>query len=269
MSTRKIIGLLLFLTAWALSACGGGHGGPSNSGGTIDLKATKAVALADGNDSATVQANVENADGTAAPDGTSVTFSASDSTGPLSSATAATVNGKVSFSLTHAPITGATKQIATITASSGGASASAAVKFITQPSSVDVFVAFNRAVTNLSGLQFNLNNTAGATFDNNAQLISPMNNAVAGSSTLVAGKFDSAANSTKIVFEFAGLSGFNTGTDPIIKATFAVGAGLPVFTVDEISSATTFTAVGPDFGATAPPVTAENLVVTVTYNTEN
>jgi hypothetical protein len=271
MTPRKftILILLFFFAAAALIGCGHGGGGNGNSGATISLKPTKAVALDDGTDAATVQADVENADGTAAPDGTSVTFSASDSSGQLSSATAATVNGKVSFSVTHAPITGATNRPVTITASADGASASTNVKFITQPASVDVFIAFNQAVTNLAGLGFNLDNTAGATFDNNAQPIFPMNSAVAGSSSLVVGKFDPAVSSTKIDLAFAGLGGFNTGTDPIIKATFAVSAGLPVFTIDEVSSATTFTAVGPDFGATTPPVTAENLVVTVTYNTEN
>src|SRR5512144_675081 len=143
MTPRKIIGLILFLTATGLSACGG-SGGSGNSGATIDLKPTKAVALADGNDVATVQANVENADGTAVPDGTSVSFSSADSSGPLSSATAPTVNGKVSFSLTHAPITGATSRTVTITAATGDASASRDVKFITQPSSVDVFINFNQ-----------------------------------------------------------------------------------------------------------------------------
>jgi Big-like domain-containing protein len=271
MTPRKIIGLILFLTVLGLSACGGGGGGGSSSGATIILNPTKAVALADGTDAATVQADVENADGTAAPDGTSVTFSASESTGPLVSTSAVTVNGKVSFSLSHAPITGATSMPVTITASTGAASSSTTVKFITQPASADVFIALNTAVTNLAGLQFNLNNTGGATFDNNAQLIFPMNNAATGSSAIVSGNFDSTVNSTKIALAFAGLSGFNTGTAPIIKATFAVSAvstGLPVFSIDELSSTTTFTAVGPDFGATTPSVTAENLVVTVTFDTE-
>jgi hypothetical protein len=273
MTTRRnFIGLMVFFFAVAaLSGCGS-RGGGSNSGAIVELKPTKGVALADGTDVATVQARVENADGTTAPDGTNVSFSAVDSSGPLSSATAATVGGKASFSLTHAPISGATHQTVTITASAGGASASQDVKFITQPSSVDVFIAFNKAVTNLAGLQFSLVSTPGATFDNDAQHIFPMNNAVAGSSTQVAGKFDPAANSTIIVLAFAGLGGFNTGTDPIIKATFAIISGLPLFSIDELSSAATFTAVGAaglDFVATTPPVTAENLVVTTTYDTEN
>jgi Big-like domain-containing protein len=272
MTSGKFIGLILvFLFAVsALSGCG--HGGAANSGMTIDLKAAKGVALADGNDVATVQANVENADGTPAPDGTSVSFTAAESSGPLPSSTATTANGKASFSLVHAPISGATHVTVTITASAGGASASQDVKFITQPSSVDVFIAFNQAVTNLAGLQFNLISTPGATFDNNAQRIFPMNNAVAGSSSQVVGNFDPAANSTKIILSYAGFGGFNTGTTPIIKATFAITAGLPVFSIDELTSAATFTAVGSvgtDFGATTPPVTAENLVVTTTYDTEN
>lgn len=265
MTPRKFIIPVLFIVISMLSACGGRGGGSSNFGGTIDLKATKAVALDDGSDSATVQATVENADGTVAPDGTIVTFSASDSTGPLSSATAATVNGKVSFSLTHAPITGATHLTATITASAGGVSASQDVKFITQPSSVDVFVAFNQAVTNLAGLQFNLNNTAGATFDNNAQKVFAINNA-ANAQTLIACHFNAAANATSI--GLANGSGFDTGTDPIIKLTFAVTSGLPSFTVDP--GPANFTATSDANGSpTTPPVTAANLVVTVKYDTEN
>src|SRR5574342_144072 len=100
MSSRKFIGLiLLFLFAVpALSGCGGG-GGSGNSGMTIDLKATKGVALADGNDVVTVRAKVENPDGTAAPDGTSVSFTAADSSGPLPSSTAVTSKGTATFSL--------------------------------------------------------------------------------------------------------------------------------------------------------------------------
>ena len=267
---KNFIGLILLFFFAALVLFGCGHSGAnSNSGATIDLKATKGVALADGNDVVTVRAHVENADGTAAPDGTSVSFTAVDSSGPLPSSTAVTSQGTATFSLTHAPITGATHVTATITASAGGASASRDVKFITQPASVDVFIGFNQAVTNLTGLRFNLISTPGATFDNFAQHISPMNNAVAGSSTAVAANFDAASNSTKIDLIFAGLAGFDTGTAPIIKATFAITAGLPTFSIDEVSSAATFTAIGPDFGATTPPVTAENLVVTTTYDTEN
>lgn len=274
MTPGKFIIPVLFIVISMLSACGG-RGGGSSSGMTIDLKATKGVALADGNDVVTVRANVENADGTAAPDGTSVSFTAADSSGPLPSSTAVTSKGTATFSLTHAPITGATHLTVTITASAGGASASQDVKFITQPSSVDVFIAFNQAVTNLAGLQFNLISTPGATFDNDAQHIFPVNKAVAGSSSQVAGKFDPAANSTTIGLTYAGSGGFNTGTTPIIKATFAIIAGLPLFSIDEVSSAATFTAIGAvgaagsDFGATTPPVTAENLVVTTTYDTEN
>ena len=58
---RPVLGndspFLFFFAALVLFGCG--HSGAnSNSGATIDLKATKGVALADGNDVVTVQANV-------------------------------------------------------------------------------------------------------------------------------------------------------------------------------------------------------------------
>ena len=66
---KNFIGLILLFFFAALALFGCGHsGGNSNSGATIDLKATKGVALADGNDVVTVRAHVENADGTAGTD---------------------------------------------------------------------------------------------------------------------------------------------------------------------------------------------------------
>jgi hypothetical protein len=89
---------------------------------------------------------------------------------------------------------------------------------------------------------------------------------VAGSQTLVVGNFDAAANSTQVGLVNA--SGFDTGTTPIIKATFAVaaGAGLPAFSIDQ--APTSLTASDPNGGATIPAATAADMVVTVTFDTE-
>jgi hypothetical protein len=268
MTLNKFSSLLILLLVTGMSAChgGGGGGGNPNAGATITLTPSKTVALADGNDVVTVHADIKNADGTPIADGTPVSFTApGDNDNPAVTQTT-TEDGHASVSLTRDPIQLATRETATVTASSIGLSKSTAIKFINQPAGAEVQIGFNQPVTNLAGLQFNLHSDAGATFDNTAQLITGIN-AAETTQTLVTGNFISAAHSTKVVLAFAGLSGFNTGTTPVIKATYAITAGLPAFSVD-VASASTFTAVGPDFGPTTPPVTAGNLVVTVIYDTD-
>jgi hypothetical protein len=265
MTPRKFIGLILLILAVAgLSACGGGGGGNDNPGIAITLTPSKAVALADGHDVVTVHASVINADGAAVADGTPITFTAVDDAGNPFVTQTTTVGGLASITLTRDPIQGANNQTGTVKADSGGASQSAQVKFINQPASADVFIAFKKEVTNLAGLDFKLNITTGATFSNpDPQPIHTMNNAAVGS-TLVLGNFISADNSTRIVL--ANPTGFNTGTAPIIMATFAISTGLPEFTVDQTPAS--FTATDFNSSATVPPATAADMVVTVSYDTE-
>jgi hypothetical protein len=132
-----------------------------------------------------------------------------------------------------------------------------------QPTRADVFIAFDQPVTNLAGLDFKLDNTAGATYDNTTQPIAAIN-AAEGSLTLSIGNFDAATNSTHIVLINGSAAGINTGTAPILKVTYAIadGAGSPTFS---IASQATFSAIAPDNGPTTPPVTPANMVVTVTY----
>jgi hypothetical protein len=266
MQRISIIGVAIILTASVLSACGSSGGGSGATAAAVTLSPSKLVALADGNDTVTVRADFTKADGNAADDGMAVTFTVSADGGVLSTATAASANGSASVSVNHAPITGAKNRTLTITASGGGVSGSKSVKFINQPANADVFVALDTAVTNLSGLRFNLNNTTGATFDNDTQLVAAINNAALGNMLIAAG-FDAAANSTTIGLAYGGTTGFNTGTDPIVKATYAISSGLPLFSADLTSSAT-FTAVDQDGNTVVPAVTAANLVVSVTYDTE-
>jgi len=264
MTLNKFTGLIIFLAITGLSACGGGGGGSSNSGVAITLTPSKTVALADGHDVMTVHAGIANADGAAVADGTPVTFTALDDAGNPFVTQTTTVGGLASITLTRDPIQGANNQTGTITADCGGSSQSVQVKFINQPASVDVFIAFKQDVTNLAGLDFKLNITSGATFSNpDPQPIHTMNNAAVGS-TLVLGNFISADNSTRIVL--ANPTGFNTGTAPIIKATFAISTGLPEFTVDQTPAS--FTATDFNSSATVPAATAADIVVTVTYDTE-
>lgn len=264
MKRTFLLGFILILAVAALSACGGGGDGDSNAAARITLIPSKAMAVANGADPVTIQASVENADGTPVADGTVVTFSVNTAT--LSASTAATTNGTASLSMTCASITGANNYTATVTASAGGASGTADVKFINQPSSVDVFVRFDTAVTDLAALQFVLKNTAGASFDNDTQLISRINNAAPGSTSIILAGFNPAASSLTI--GLANPNGFNSGTTPIIKATFAItpGTGLPAFSVD--SAPGSFTATNPDNNATTPPVTDANMVVSTVFNTE-
>lgn len=265
MTPRKFIGIVIILATSALFGCGGGGGGADpGSAATITLTPSKTVALADGNDAVTVHASVAKADAAAVADGTPVTFTAPDDAGNPFVIQTTTVGGLASITLTRDPIQGANNQTGTVTADSGGASQSVQVKFINQPAKADVFISFKQAVTNLAGLDFKLNNTAGATFSNpDPQLIVTMNSAAVGS-TLVLGNFNPADNSTRIVL--ANPTGLDTGTTPIIKATFAISSGLPVFSVDQTPAS--FTATDFNSSATVPPATAADMAVTVTYDTE-
>jgi len=269
MTPRKIIGLIVLLGAAALTGCGGGGGGGDsadpNAAATIDMTASKNVALANGSDAVTIQAAVKKADGSSVADGTIVTFSVATAT--LSAPTAATTSGTASVSVSCPAVSGANNFMATVSAAAGSATKSRDVKFINQPSSVDVSIRFDTAVTNLAALQFKLNNTAGASFDNNTQSnIARINNAAAGTTSIsLAAGFNAAANSLTIAL--ANANGFNTGTTPIIKATYAValGAGLPTFSID---AAGIFIATDLLGFVTSPPVFAANLVVSTVFNTE-
>ena len=266
MNIKYFIGIMVIIATAALTGCGGGGGGGAdpNAPATIDMTASKTVALANGSDAVTIQAAVKKADGSSVADGTIVTFSVATAT--LTATSAATTNGTASVSVTCAPVSGANNFMATVLAAAGGATGSRDVKFISQPTSVDVSVSFDTAVTDLAALQFILKNTAGASFDNNTQLVSRINNAAAGSTSIIFAGFNAGAGSLTI--GLANPNGFDTGTTPIIKATFAVtaGAGLPTFSIE--STPGSFTATNLGNNATTPPVTAANMVVSTAFNTE-
>lgn len=269
MAARRIIGRIVpFLVASLIAGCGGGggdSGGPAgpNAAATVTLTPSKTKALANGIDAVTILADVRNADGSAAPDNTSVTFSVSDPSGTLSAPAASTSNGHASVTLT-----GSAFQTITVTGSAAGTVGTASVKFIRPPTSAEVFIAFDQAVTNLAALSFMIGNTSGATFDNGTQPVSAIN-AAAGPSTFVMSNFNSAVNVSTIGLINGSAGGINTGTAPIIRAVYAIAATdfLPAFAADATSAAT-FTATDPHFAVTVPPVTAANLVVTVTFDTE-
>ena len=132
-----------------------------------------------------------------------------------------------------------------------------------QPVRANVLIAFDPPVTNLAGLDLILNSGPGATFDNTNQPIAAIN-AAEGSATLTLGNFDATANTNRIVWINGSAAGINTGATPIIRVTYdvAAGSGVPTF---GLASQATVTAIAPDSGPTTPPVSAANLVVTVTY----
>jgi Big-like domain-containing protein len=254
--------ILLALTMAA--GCGGKSSSGSDSQAAVALTASKTKALANGADVVTIKADVRNPDRTAVADGTLVTFSVPNNAGTLSAPSVLTSNGLATVSLTSS----STRTIS-VAATAATISGTIDIRFISQPSRADVFIAFDRPVTNLAALSFNLLNSIPAVaFDNASQPIAAIN-AASGPQSLVAGNFNASSSINTIGLVQGGTGGFNTGTAPIIKATYTVNATsvLPVFSVD-VTSAATFTASDPDFSSTFPPVTAANLVVTVTFDTE-
>jgi hypothetical protein len=265
---KMMVGLILFLAA-TLSGCGGGGddggaGSDPNGPATVQLTVSKGMALADGSDAVTLLAEVTRADGSTIADGTIVTFTVPTESGTLSAALAATNGGIASVNLSRAPIAGAKNQIVTVTGSVGRVSGATDVKFINQPSSVELFLATDAPVANLAALQLVVNNTAGTSFDNTAAPVFTLNNAAVGAA-LVTANFNAVANSTTIALINA--NGINTGTTPILKATFSVAAsaGLPSFSIDQAAS---ITATDPNGLALNPALTAANLLLSMRFDTE-
>jgi hypothetical protein len=267
---KIIVGLILSL-ATALSGCGGGGGGDGadrddpNAAATVQLISSKTRALADGSDAVTLVAEVTRADGSAVADGTVITFTVPAGSGTLSAALAATNGGVASVNLTRPPIDGAKNQIVTVTGTAGQASGAMEVKFINQPTSVELFIAMDAPVANLGALQLTVQSTAGVTFNNTTAQVFTLNNAAVGASLATAG-FNIATNSTTIALVSA--NGFNSATAPILKATFSVAAnaGLPSFSID--SSPSRFTATDPTGLGITPALTAANIVLSATFDTE-
>lgn len=265
---KILVGLIFFLAA-ALTGCGGGgdDGGGSDpsAAATVQLTASRSLALADANDAVTLLAEVTRADGVAVADGTVITFTVPAGSGTLSAALAASNGGIASVTLTRAPIAGAKNQIVTVTGSVGRVSGATEVKFINQPTSVELFIASEAPVANLAALQLAVQSTAGASFDNTTAPVFTLNNAAVGAS-LATANFNVTANSTTIALINA--NGINTGSSPILKATFSVAAsaGLPSFSIDP--APTSFTAIDPNGVALTPPLTAANLLLSTRFDTE-
>jgi hypothetical protein len=269
MKKTTLIGFVLCAMVWALAGCGGG-GGDSTEPAAIQVTTAKATALANGTDVVNIQADVRKADGTAVADGTLVAFSTSAQTCSLSAPTAVTANGLASVSVTRAPVLEANNQTITVTGVAGSVSGAQDVKFVNQPASVDVFISLKQPVTNLASLSFNLINTGSIAFNNTAQpqtIIALNRAAEAGSSVLA--NFNAAAKTTTV--GLLNVSGFSTGTAPIIKITFAVvagaGTGLPSFSIDQTPA--NFMATEVNGGLTTPALAVTDVVLMKTaFDTE-
>lgn len=270
MKTRTLIAICASLLVTA--GCGGGGGGAAAPGGgdttppdiaTVTLSASKPMALADGADAVAITVDVKQADGTPVPDGTTVTFSVPENNGTLSTASATTTNGAATVTLTHPPVTEAKNKIVTVTGTAGSVSSGKDVKFINQPASAEVMISTTQEVANLAALNFKLTNSSGASFDNAGQPVSAINNALG---SLVVGNFDAAANNNNIGLINSGTNGFNTGKNPIIKVTCSVNSGMPAFDIDK--AVENFKATDKDGNQTSPPITSNDIVVSVVFDTE-
>jgi adhesin/invasin len=208
----------------------------------FSLSPAKPIGLADNADTITITATFT---GTAPADGTAINFSVTPATAVLGNATATTTKGVATTTL-KSSVPG----VFTVTAGS----ASTTVKFITQPTAMGVSIALNPAVTGLASLQFSLVNSPGATFTAGTE--SAVNGAAG--SLIVA---NPTAGDTTVIGLISG-KGFNTGTAPIITASYGVASGLPTVQVSPsgISAA----------NATFQPIAVkpENFVITVKYNTD-
>lgn len=262
---RNIIASTVLLMLTAFFGCGGGgDGGDPNAPASISLTPSKTVALANGSDTITLTANVVKSGGGPVADGTLVAFSAPGSAVSLSAASAATANGRAVVTATHSAVTGSNNRTVVVNATTGGMASSMAVKFINQPTSVDVSVAFSMALTNLASFRFSLLNTPGALFDTTTHPITLVNAAASGSSSL--GIPVLTGSSLAIVMTSVPGFSFNTGIAPIIKATYAVtGTGLPAFSVDTTAN---FIAEDANGQFTLPQVGPSNVILTTVYNTE-
>ncbi|WP_049764376.1 hypothetical protein [Geotalea daltonii] len=149
-----------------------------------------------------------------------------------------------------------------ITAVSGAATANTTVKFIAQPTAMDVFIALNPAVSGLASLQFSLVNGSGATFSSGSE--SAVNGATG--SLIVANQ---ASGSDTTVIALISAAGFNTGTTPIIKLSYGITSGLPGMQVSSSGISATRLANPADPLSGVPlALTPQNFVVTIKYNTD-
>jgi hypothetical protein len=266
---------ILVLLVSVMAGCGGGGGGaaPAVNSPGVTVTALKNsipnnVALANNSDGITIQATFP----ASVTTGTTVTYTAtpvaiggSNGANALFTNNTNTIGVSTVGSVASTTIASGTIGGAIITATAGALHGSVYVKFITQPTAVNVSVAVvpGGAVTTipaLGALQYDLTNTAGCIYAPGSAIVL---NSAAGS--LVAANQDAAATTTTVGLINA--TGFTPTTLPIEQLTFTITSpGLPAFAVS--STAGTMTAADVNGTAISPSLTVANFAVTLKFNTD-
>ena len=287
MKQRYLAYLALLVATTALfTACGGGggDGGPPPLPGGSTLTAAypdyfltqqETFALANGTDAVLITVDLNKADGTTAADGTPVRFTLPAGVTFANTSSATTVptsGGLASVTLSHAAVTApATKVSVPVTASALGGVSGVNVKFINQPTAVDVSVALTPSLTGVEGVQLDISDVD--RIHGNASIIAgpnpPTTVNLAAVGTWVVG-FD-ATNQLSHV-GFAAVPGINTAaTVPLVRITYDLILG----GLDGIADFNPTPPVGGFIVAGAggvtllpPGPTTVNFVVTSKYNTE-
>ena len=275
--------VLLVAVTSLLTACGGGDGGgPVPS---VAFTATypdyfttmpETFALANDTDTVLITANVKNADGTTAADGTPVRFTlpAGATFANTSSATTRTTVGGTTapvFVKHTAVIAPAKNAIVPVSASALGVGSSINVKFINQPSSVDVSVALTPSLVGVEGVQLDISDVD--RIHGNASIIAgpPAPTTV---NLATGGNWSAAFDATNQLSHvgFIAFPGVNTtAAVPIVKITYSVVLGIDGVADFNPSppTITGFIVAGVGGATLIPPgPTNQNFVVTFKYDTE-
>ena len=273
MKRRHLVYLVLLVTVTALfTACGGGGGGPTPS---VALTAAypdyfttmpETFALANNADAVAITASVKNADGTTAADGTTVTFSAPAGT-TLSSTTATSTGGTATVTVKHVAATAPARNVTVpVTASALGVSSSINVKFINQPSSVDVSVALTPSLIGVEAVQLDISSTAGVIAGPAAPTTVGIN---AGVNGIFATSFDATNNLSHVGALFTPPGINTTASVPVIKITYNVTAAAGVADFTPAAPSGGYIVAGAS-GATliSPAPSTLSFVVTFKYDTE-
>ncbi len=280
-----------------LGGCGGGGGGSDpNAAAFINFSTTYpssgySLAIADGTDTVAVKAIVRRADGTYVPDGTIIRFSSYSGAAVFDNSSTSrrleTVNGRATAVLKHPAVTVLTPQnrsavnvVVTPTAVAGGVEKKTKVKFINQPTAVDVTVALTPAISapGMAAFGFTVQNSAGA--DNSDAAIAKAAEALAfeaaaAGNTVVPLATVLSATQTRfsgIAFTTGGAGMTTTAGAPMFTLAYGVTAGqpLPTFSVmpDSWFSGTGFLVQDIDGNDLMPSLSAANFMLAPHFDTE-
>ena len=236
----------------ALGGCGGGGSSDPNAVSFINFSTVytspNTLAIADGADSVTLKAIVRRSDGAYVPDGTAIrfkTYSGAAVFGNTSTSQRLVIaNGRATATLKHPAVTAQTPQnrngknvVVTPAALAGAVEKKTKVKFINQPTAVDITVALTPAISSpgMALLGFTIQNSAGA--DNSNVAVAKAAEALAfeapPASGLVIAPISTVLSATQtrfsgIAFTAAGAGMTTAAGSPIFKLTYGVTPGQPL-----------------------------------------